>query len=347
MSKLLSCPRGHRFWQPFSDEPASPVTVCPRCGARVETAWDLAAAIAAAEAAPRREPPPAPPQRGNGRVGLTVVPPGDVPADPRPPPEMATAALELSLLGARLRAELQVPAGPTRPDQLLPVFRALAETIVGLAVQRVEKAGQAVSCKKGCAACCRQLAPLTEPEAWYLRDLVEGLPEPRRSEVRARFDEVRRLVQEAGLRDKLLQPEDFPPEQLQPVGLEYFALDIPCPFLEHEACSIYPERPLTCREYLVTSPAENCSRLTTATVRHVPLPGRVSTAVANLDRDPPARRVPWVPLSLALEWAATHPQPLPAHAGPELMRDFFLRLTGKEIPLPRLPGMDPGTESSV
>jgi Fe-S-cluster containining protein len=34
---------------------------------------------------------------------------------------------------------------------------------------------------------------------------------------------------------------------------------MPCPFLEDESCSIHPDRPLVCREYLVTSPAELCA----------------------------------------------------------------------------------------
>ena len=38
------------------------------------------------------------------------------------------------------------------------------------------------------------------------------------------------------------------------LGREYFQLGIPCPFLEEESCSIYHDRPITCREYLVTSP---------------------------------------------------------------------------------------------
>ncbi len=39
----------------------------------------------------------------------------------------------------------------------------------------------------------------------------------------------------------------------------YFHLGIACPFLEDESCSIHADRPISCREYLVTSPAVNCA----------------------------------------------------------------------------------------
>ena len=46
--------------------------------------------------------------------------------------------------------------------------------------------GEAISCKAGCGACCRQLVPVSETEAHHLRDVVEAMPEPRRAAVTAR-----------------------------------------------------------------------------------------------------------------------------------------------------------------
>jgi Fe-S-cluster containining protein len=235
----------------------------------------------------------------------------------------------MSVAGTRLKGQIPISTGPTRPRELLPVFRGLAESVIEIAVKAVEAEGQTVSCKKGCGACCRQLVPISECEAYQLRDLIEGLPEPRRTEVRARFAEARRRVQEAGLHDKLLHPERFSNDELRPIGLEYFHLGIPCPFLDEESCSIHPERPIACREYLVTSPAENCARPTAETVRCVPIPLKVSNAVSLLDVDPNARFVRWVPLVIAPEWAETHPDQTPPRPGPDVMREFFARLPQK------------------
>ena len=97
---------------------------------------------------------------------------------------------------------------------------------------------------------------------WKLRsiaELVESLPEPRRSQVKARFEDAAKRLAEAGLLEKLRQPERWYREGYREFGLEYFRQGIPCPFLEDEACSIYPDRPVTCREFLVTYAREKLS----------------------------------------------------------------------------------------
>jgi Fe-S-cluster containining protein len=244
--------------------------------------------------------------------------------------EFGTLRLELKIAGQPVQMAMDVPTGRVKEREMIPVFRDVAEKVVDLAVKGVEAKGEHVSCQKGCGACCRQLVPIAEMEARQLLDLVADLPEPRRSEVRARFAEARRRLEEAGMLDKLLHPEQFSDHELRPLGVEYFHLGIPCPFLEDESCSIHPERPISCREYLVTSPAENCARPSPETVRCVPLPGKVSSALYRLQVDPTSRFVRWVPLVLALEWAESHPDEPPRRPAQELLREFFQRLTERK-----------------
>jgi Fe-S-cluster containining protein len=234
--------------------------------------------------------------------------------------------------------EIRIPVstGPTRPRQLLPMVQALAEQVVAGAVGAVEAEGQRISCKKGCGSCCRQLVPISPVEARRISDLVDEMPEPRRAAVRARFAEARRRFEEAGLVDKLLHPETWTGDEIRSLGVRYFQVGVPCPLLEEESCSIHPDRPITCREYLVTSPAEHCARPTAETVRPVPMPLKVWTALAALEK-PASGPVPWVPLVLAPEWAAARPEELAPRPGPELVRDFFQHLTGKTLPPPRVP----------
>jgi Fe-S-cluster containining protein len=240
------------------------------------------------------------------------------------PPE--TADIRLTIDGEPFELQISVPSGPATPRQLLPVFRGLTELAVGIGVRKVEAEGRTVSCRKGCGACCRQLVPISETEARVLGHLVEAMPEPRRSEVRTRFAEALRRLDEADLLARLRDPGTSAGRDLRPVGLAYFALGMACPFLEDESCSIHPDRPLACREYLVTSPAEECARPTAETIRMVPLPAGFASAARAVDRDPAAGGVGWVPLTLALEWAAAHPDDPEARPGPELLWEFFQRL---------------------
>jgi Fe-S-cluster containining protein len=241
-----------------------------------------------------------------------------------------TVPLDVPLAVGRLGGAVQVPAGPATPRDLLPVLQGLTDAIVGSAVRAAEARGQTISCKKGCGACCRQLVPVSETEARRLRDLVNDLPEQRRSAVLARFADARERVEAGGLLEQLRHPERLPAEQRKAFGLAYFRQGIPCPFLEEESCSIHPDRPLICREYLVTSPAEHCARPSAAAVRCVPLPGRVSRAATRLGAEPAAGR--WVPLVLALEWADAHPTEPSARPGPELLRELLGHLARRERP---------------
>lgn len=245
-----------------------------------------------------------------------------------------TANAVLSVGGVKLRASMTVPKDEVAFDALLPVLRSLTGLIVGRAEEAVAAAGETISCRKGCGACCRQLVPLTEMEARMLRALVDALPEPRRSNVRNRFAEARRRLEASGLLEPLAHPERFADEQLRArdLGLAYFRVGIPCPFLEDESCSIHPERPLACREYLVTSDPRHCAELPNDEVRVVPLAGKVSTAATLVGVDSSRRFTRWVPMVLALEWAENHPDDLPPRPGPEWLRDLIYRLTGIEVP---------------
>jgi Fe-S-cluster containining protein len=244
-----------------------------------------------------------------------------------------TVTIGITISEEKVQLAITVPSEQVPARRMLPVFQSLTEVVVDQAVRGAEKAGARVSCKKGCGACCRQLVPITPLEARHIRDLVEALPEPRRSRVKGRFDEARRRLQEAGLLDKLEHPDgSLAGDKLRPFGLEYFRQQIACPFLEEESCSIYADRPMACREYLVSSPAEHCADPTPEKVKCIPMAGKVSNAVARLNALPDTRGVPWVPLILAPAWATAHAEEPTTRPGPEWLRGVFQGLAGQKIP---------------
>jgi Fe-S-cluster containining protein len=238
-----------------------------------------------------------------------------------------TATIALSIQGERFDARMMVPSENTTCSRLLPVFRALAAAIVGVGVERSGKEGKTVSCSRGCGACCRQLVPISATEAREIRALVRNLEEPRRREVEDRFREARHRLDAAGFSEQLMSAQPLASGESDRFGLEYFHLGIPCPFLEDEACSIYEDRPIACREYLVTSDPVHCAQPSAETVACVPVAARVSTALARLDHraDKPGRA--WVPLILAPLWAEQNPDEL-SGTGPDLLRGLIGHLTG-------------------
>lgn len=233
----------------------------------------------------------------------------------------------------QVEMEMTLPAGPTRLESLLPVFQRIADGFVDLAVERAGAEGRTISCRKGCGACCRQVVPISEVEARQIGRLVEELPEPRRQEVRARFERARERLAEAGLLAKLENREGFEEGEFQSFGLAYFHLGIPCPFLEDESCSIHADRPISCREYLVTSPAANCADPKPGTIDKVELPGKVWTALARAgSAGPPVRFIPWVPLVLAPGWASTHPDASEPRPVEEVFTSVFNDFARRKAP---------------
>ena len=109
----------------------------------------------------------------------------------------------------------------------------------------------------------------------------------------------------------------------------YFAATVACPFLDDEACSIYPDRPTICREYLVTSPAENCRSPTPDTIRRVPIAGSLSAALIMVDRDPDGEHHGPLLLVESLAWVAANPPPPPSKTGPERVQQVFAALAAK------------------
>ncbi len=246
----------------------------------------------------------------------------------------ATEQVRFSLewRGRRIDAEVGVSTESARPRHLLPMVQQLTNAVTSLAEAAVKDSGKAITCKAGCGACCRQLVPVTRTEAHLLRDLIEQLPEPRQTTVRERFAAGKQRLDASGMRDALERAEESP-DRLA-LGREYFQLGIACPFLEAESCSIHADRPLTCREYLVTSPAEHCRADYEGTIRKVLLPAKPMPAFARLDGESATGESHWVPLLLAPDWAEANPDPEPTEPATALFARFMEALSNQSATEP-------------
>jgi Fe-S-cluster containining protein len=223
-----------------------------------------------------------------------------------------------------------LPDGPARPRDLVSTAQVLADAIVARGVTNTTERGEAISCRKGCGACCRQVVPISQPEARQIAELVEQLPTPRRAVVEERFQAARDRLAKTDLPARMAHAESLDDASRQQLAVDYFRLGIACPFLEDESCSIYADRPLVCREYLVTTPAAHCAQPAVEPVIRIKLPARISLALGQLEPITPERRVWWLPLIDAPHWAAAHPDESTPRAAHDLVRDLisWLKRTG-------------------
>ncbi len=242
-----------------------------------------------------------------------------------------TAVLSLKIGGENLNLKIETTGGKTRPVKMLPVFRSACGTIVDWTVDRIEREGRSISCKAGCGACCRQLVPISKTEAIRLAEVVAGMSDERRSEIEGRFAAVVDHFRSQGLIDELVAEPKPTGTLYKEIGLRYFEEGIPCPFLENESCSIHPERPLVCREYLVVSDPENCSRKNGLPIEVLKLPLEASKALTAIDSKS-ADFVDWIPLVWALEWVRENPDNSRPRPGPEIAEKFMNKLAGADLP---------------
>ncbi len=212
-----------------------------------------------------------------------------------------------------MKVSFTSPEGPCGAEALLPDVQRFGDQITNHAVRQVEGQGLKVSCAKGCGACCRQMVPISPTEARHLARLVEQMSTSRAAEVRARFEGARARMAGASL--SASGHPDTEKAAYREYGLAYFRQGVACPFLEAESCSIHKDRPLVCREYLVTSPPEGCSVLGSGQVRQVPVALRVWAAFGRSAS--PSRTLEWMPLINALDYAKRYPKSREDLSGPK------------------------------
>lgn len=204
----------------------------------------------------------------------------------------------------RLQGNLAVPPAPMRLSELAWNAMAFDDRLVAMAVNSEAAQGRQVSCRKGCGACCRQAVPLSPAEAWMIADVVAAMPAERKAAVLERFSAAHARLKHAGFGDKVLTGAGE--EEMNRLGVDYFRLGIPCPFLEEESCSIHPSRPSACREYLVSSPAENCSNPGESEIRTLPTALSLTDGLSRLSAMVMGGEPQAIPMTLALEWASAH-----------------------------------------
>ena len=239
--------------------------------------------------------------------------------------------LRLKVGDGELLAKVSVPTAPIRPADLLPVLQSLDDALVEAAIEAVRREGKMVSCRAGCGACCRQLVPISPTEARYLAELVAGLPQDRRSRVVERFRQASAALEARRLVDRLRAASHLTDvDEKGRLARDYFRAQVACPFLEEESCSIHPDRPLSCREYLVTSPAARCQEPEASGIEKVPLYAKPTQVLFCFGDGEGGGEVCWLPLVLLADWAAAHGRDAqPRLPGDRMFQSFLERLGGQ------------------
>ena len=228
-----------------------------------------------------------------------------------------------------LDLEMTVPARPVKPHRMLPIFQKMADSFAEIGVDAETTAGNSVSCRPKCTACCYQAVPVSEAELYYIAELVEALPERKRSEIRSRFSSAVAHFRSVGWFEQLRSRKGRTWQGAEELVLQYFREGIACPFLEDSMCSIYENRPIACREYLATSDPKNCSSPTAEGVKLVTLPLKPSLTLKQMASGEASKHEGLLLLIMALEVADKYRESFSEKTGEQWMAEFFKRQTNE------------------
>ena len=247
-------------------------------------------------------------------------------------PDLKTLQFVLKVQGATINVSAQLPDGPVHPTVVLPIIQDLSSSISSLTEREAARLGKPISCREGCGACCRQAVPISPVEARMLSEYINAQPDERKELLRVRFRAAAARLEESGIaqqaRNSALLADKGSAHAL---GLRYFALGIPCPFLEDERCTIHPIRPLRCREYMVSSPPEHCAHPETKEVIGVNPPVLLSRVLGKWNASGDADSQALILLTMLDEWTAAHPasEDRATRTAPELVHEFLRTFAGE------------------
>lgn len=220
--------------------------------------------------------------------------------------------LILSVLGRRERLAVGVKDDRIRLADIVPLARVISSMITDIACEKERQDGATIPCDKGCSTCCNYLVPLAVPEVFRLFEEIRGMSLVRQLLIEREC--VKAAQQILGERPPAsfadlaaTDTAESTAELLCTASNCYADFELSCPFLYESVCTIYENRPMACREYVVTGCAQGCSG-GPREVKGIYMPARMSEVLGRLASDLEGTNVEGLTMPLALIWGDANAQ---------------------------------------
>lgn len=149
--------------------------------------------------------------------------------------------------------EITIPDKQVRLSEIVPFAHFVADQMVKTAI---EHSSLPVTCAKGCGVCCNQLVPLSTPELFFIVEQLQAMPARHRFPLLSRFDAIEKQLISSDFIQTLRTIDQTRNDRI--VAEHYFHMNLQCPFLDQQACTIHPWRPVVCREFNALSDPKLC-----------------------------------------------------------------------------------------
>jgi Fe-S-cluster containining protein len=168
---------------------------------------------------------------------------------------------ELELFGVHLELCAVCRNEKITLKDLVGPARQLCDIVTQLAIEHQRLYGKPVTCSAGCMACCKYMVTVSPAEVIAINDTINNLPRQSRLALLRSMTMAGRKILSAF--PSIVKSCDLGHTQsssrLVELSRWYAAISVTCPWIENKMCSLYSDRPLVCREFLVTSASANCN----------------------------------------------------------------------------------------
>lgn len=206
-------------------------------------------------------------------------------------------SFELDVAGKTVQFRIDVAAKQATLADMVPLARALSTKVALVVLDSLRENKKNVPCCKGCSACCSYLIPMSVPEVFRLREELSAMPTDYSSRIlRSCLDTAERIL------DNKFESEDEQPK-MNNVSEWYSGLEQACPFLSDELCTLYDQRPLACREHIITGQSFFCQPEHKGEPNVVPMPVSILEVMGKLSAELEQSEIEAVMLPLAFAWA--------------------------------------------
>lgn len=210
--------------------------------------------------------------------------------------------LELDILGEPVHFRMGVVERQARLADIVPAARTLSTKLALAVLSKLSKDGKFAPCRKGCSACCSYLIPLSVPEVFRLRQEVLAMPtDCGRAILRSCLGTAKQILDNMPKNFETNDPTKTNGQiQTRRLSRWYSGLKLFCPFLSDGLCTIYEQRPIACREHMVTGSALLCEAEWTDESQVIPMPVSIVECLGQLAAELEQSGIEAVMLPLAL-----------------------------------------------
>ncbi len=214
--------------------------------------------------------------------------------------------LELNIFGNSLHLYITAENKPARLSALVLLARLLSTKITTIIKEYVINNGDTITCQAKCSQCCRYLVPLAIPEAMQLSEEVMQMSKWEQRLVYESTTLIAKQILELtpkGFLQELAEAQSKIGSKLNDISKWYYSMNLPCPFLLGNMCTIYNQRPMACREHLVVNSAPDfCKPDNTKQAQFLQTPISIIEALAKLTSELEQKPVETIMLPFVLSW---------------------------------------------